>query len=158
MSRRKSAHVLIALSIAAIALLVTASALAAGYGHGTFKGRVVGPKSGSSADVAVKVKKKVSATVTLHMNDCTGSGTGITDIPVSTKPFKINKGPAGGGFAIDQTIKTTTTAGPAEIDLGIVGGIRQKTVQATFDAFVNSPNFGSEISCSLSGNLKAKKK
>jgi hypothetical protein len=141
------------------ALAVTASiALAAGFGHGKFKGRVVGPRSGSSADIAVKVGKKVSAAGTLHMNDCTGTGTGITDIPVSTKSFKINKGPAGGGFAIDQTIKTTTTAGPAEIDLGIVGGIRQRTVQATFDAYVSSPNSGSEISCSLSGNLKAKKK
>jgi hypothetical protein len=148
----------LALSIAAVALLVAASALAAGYGHGTFKGRVVGSKSGSSADVTVKVKKKISATLTLHMNDCTGTGTGITDIPLSTKPFKINKGPAGGGFAIDQTFKTTTTAGPAEIDFSMAGGIRRKVVQSTFDAFVSSPNFSGEINCSLSGNLKATKK
>ena len=142
------------------ALAVTASiALAAGFGHGKFKGRVVGPRSGSSADMTIKVAKKVSASGTLHMNDCTGTDTGITDIPVSTKSFKINQGPAGGGFAIDQTISTTTAAGPADIDLSVVGGIRQKTVQATFDVFVSSPRSGSgEISCSLSGNLKAKKK
>jgi hypothetical protein len=148
----------LALSIAAIALLVTGSALAAGFGHGKFTGRVVGAKSGSSADVTIKVKKKVSATVILHMNDCTGSGTGITDIPLSTKPFRINKGPAGGGFAIDQTIKANTVAGPAEIDVSMAGGIRKKVVQSTFDAFVSSPHFGSEINCSLSANLKATKK
>jgi hypothetical protein len=147
----------VGLVAALCALAVPAAALAAGFGHGTFSGRVVGPKSGSSADVKVKVKKKVSAKATLHMNDCKGSGTGITDIPVSTKAFKINKGPAGGGFAISQTISATTTAGPAEIALSIVGGIRTKSVRATFDAYVNSPNFGSDINCSLSGDLKAKK-
>jgi hypothetical protein len=155
---RNRVRSLAALTAVALVSIAAPGSFAAGFGHGTFKGRVVGPKSGSSADVAVKVKKKVSATATLHMNDCTGSGTGITDIPVSTENAKINKGPAGGGFAIDQTIKTTTSAGPAEIELSIVGGIRQKTVQATFDAYVSSPNFGSEINCSLSGNLKAKKK
>jgi hypothetical protein len=146
-----------AAALVAVALL-SSTALAAGFGHGKFKGRVVGPKSGSSADVTIKVKKKVSARATLHMNDCIGTDTGITDIPVSTRSFKINRGPAGGGFAIDQTIKAATTAGPAEIDLGIVGGIRRKVVRATFDVDVSSPNFGSDISCSLSGDLKAKKK
>jgi len=144
-------------ALAAVALIAVPTSLAAGYGHGTFRGRVVGPKSGSSADVAVKVKKRVSATATLHMNDCTGTGTGITDIPVSTQNAKINTGPAGGGFAIDQTIRTSTSAGPAEIELSIVGGIRRKVVRATFGAYVTSPNFGSDISCSLSGNLKAKR-
>jgi hypothetical protein len=146
-----------AAALAAAAILASA-ALAAGFGHGKFKGRVVGERSGSSADVTIKVKKKVSATAILHMNDCTGTDTGITDIPISTKPFKINKGPAGGGFAIDQTIKVDTTAGPAEIDFSMAGGIRRKAIQSTFDAFVSSPNFSGEINCSLSGNLKAKKK
>jgi hypothetical protein len=152
---RRVASVIAALL--AVALLAS-TALASGFGHGKFKGRVVGPRSGSSADVTIKVKKKISAKATLHMKDCTGTDTGITDIPVSTRNFKINKGPAGGGFAIDQTIKAATTAGPAEIDLSIVGGIRKKVVPATFDAYVSSPNFGSDISCSLSGDLKAKKK
>jgi hypothetical protein len=158
MSSRSFARASLALCIALIATAVASAALAAGYGHGTFKGRVVGPRSGSSADVKIKVAKKVSATTVLHMNDCTGEGTGITDFPIATKAAKINKGPVGGGFAISQTLKADTSGGPASIDLGIVGGIRQKVVFATFDAYVRSADFGSGIDCSLSGDLKAKKK
>ena len=146
------------LSLCLVALLPASLALAKGYGHGTFTGKVVGSKSGSSADVSLKVKgKKVTITAVMHLNDCAGTGTGITDVTGTLPPAKIRSGPAGGGFVADGKITADTPAGPIEVDLSLAGGVRKKTIRSTFSAYADSPGFGSGLSCSLVGDLKAKK-
>jgi hypothetical protein len=143
--------ILICLCLAAV---LPAAAFAKGYGHGTFTGTVTGSKSGSSADVTLKVKgKKITVTAVLHLNDCAGTGTGITDVTGSLPPRKIHKGPAGGGFSSQGTIRGETPNGPIEVDVSLAGGIRTKTIRSTFDAYTTGYTF----SCSLSGDLKAKK-
>lgn len=154
-------------------LLVGTAPQALGYGRGTFKGQVVDsgvqPEPRPSTKIKVKVKgKKIKVTtvdLVLYCGRAPGDAPGFEAVTatVGTAYGKLERGvptfPSQRSFFLHRRVRTTTSVGPATIDLSIQGSVLRKKVVGTVDAdTILHPPHSDLLICDDEANFTAKKK
>ena len=143
----------LALSIALIASLTAASALAVGYGHGRFVGKAKPAFGGGKATpITVKVKgSRVRVGEMTFSFDCASDGS-VLKRTIATPFVKVRKGPAGGGATFNG--KVTPREGGDPVDVGVSFGLRQRSISGIADGTMDVEG----LPCMKDLSFKANKK